>query len=196
MPDRDASAATQAILELLAGHQPADRAEAESLAQIRSLVADSPDPWSRHQYEPGHLTASAVVIDPERRRILLVFHEKLLRWVQPGGHFEPGEWEPTAAAAREALEETGMETRGPEPGDAAKPPLLDVDVHFIPARQDEPEHRHFDLRFLLVAEPGRLHAREGTADYLWAAPSDLAVLNLDPNLRRALAKIWDIVGSA
>ncbi len=35
---------------------------------------------------PGHLTGSALVVDPDDRRILLLFHAKLQRWLQPGGH--------------------------------------------------------------------------------------------------------------
>ena len=171
---------------LLREHQPVDAAEAESVAGILDLLAACADPWSRAGYVPGHLTASAVVVDGARaRNALLVFHQKLERWLQPGGHFEPGERDPAEAAAREAREETGLEVRWP-PG--AAPRLLDVDVHVIPARRDEPEHRHFDLRFLLLAE-GNPVAGEGVREARWIRREALEGLDLDPGLLRALNKV-------
>jgi 8-oxo-dGTP pyrophosphatase MutT (NUDIX family) len=77
----------------------------------------------------------------------LVLHAKLGRWLQPGGHADPvdnGSLENTAL--REAREETGLRVTSV---DSAP---IDVDVHVIPERKDEPEHRHLDVRFLLVAE--------------------------------------------
>ena len=57
-----------------------------------------------------HFCASAYIIDPETKKILLVKHKKLTRWVQPGGHIEPNEF-PEEAAIREAYEETGIKIK-------------------------------------------------------------------------------------
>lgn len=175
----------EAVLALLASHVPADAAEAESLARIGALVRDTSAPFDRAQGQPGHLTASAVVVDPERRRAALILHRKLRLWLQPGGHFEPGERDVLAAATREAREEIGVET-GPLPGG---PLLLDVDVHTIPARPGEPAHEHFDLRLLLVARSSAAHAGDGADAFRWVTPAEAAALDLDPGLRRALAKV-------
>jgi len=187
-----ASPALAAIEAVVAAHDPADPDEARDVARVRELLRATPAPLARDQHTPGHLTASAVVVDPERTRTLLVFHEKLARWLQPGGHLEPGEADPAEAARREALEETELETAHPEGG----PRLLDVDVHAIPARRDEPAHEHFDLRFLVVAAPGEARPGDGTAAVRWAAPEELGGLGLDPGLRRALAKVAWRGGSA
>ena len=173
---------------LLAQHQPADAAEQADLDRIRVLVSGTPYPRSRAQFEPGHLTASAVVLDARRQRTLLVFHAKLQRWLQPGGHFEPGEVEPLQVAQREAREETGLTTRPPQD----RPALLDVDVHAIPARKDEPAHEHFDLRFLLIADDDDAVVGDGVERVRWVAPPELDELGLDPGLRRALDKVWDL----
>jgi 8-oxo-dGTP pyrophosphatase MutT (NUDIX family) len=173
------------LLALLHDHAPADPAEAESLARIRALVRETPAPFERAQAAPGHLTASAVVVDPERRRAALILHRKLRLWLQPGGHFEPGERDPLQAAIREAREEIGVEA-GPLEGG---PVLLDVDVHTIPARPGEPAHEHFDLRFLLVARSEAAHAGDGADAFRWVTPAEAAALDLDPGLRRALAKV-------
>ena len=170
---------------LLDAHTPADGREADSLRRIQKLLKSAPDPYSRTLYVPGHLTASALVVDPDRERTLLIFHAKLRLWLQPGGHFEPGERDPWVSAAREVLEETRLPTRLPE----IEARLLDVDVHAIPARGAEPDHFHFDLRMLLVAE--HLPAQAGDAgvrEARWFTLRELAALDLDPGLGRALRK--------
>lgn len=186
----------------MSGHRCVDEAEADSQRRILALVEEAPDPRSRHHFEPGHLTASAVVVDHELTRALLIFHAKLSLWLQPGGHFEPTELDPLAAALREVEEETGIVAE-PYAGAALRPDadagaaalsLLDLDVHAIPARKSEPLHHHFDLRFLVVAPPGaQPRAGDGAEAIRWIeapAPSGPELpAELDPGLRRALNKV-------
>src|SRR4029453_15241807 len=79
----------------------------------------------------GHLTGSAITVSADGAHVLLLHHRKLDRWLQPGGHGDPGETTGEEGALREALEESGIEgltlhPRAPRP--------LDGDVHDIPAR--------------------------------------------------------------
>lgn len=57
---------------------------------------------------PGHLTASAAVLDAAGRRTLLTLHRKIGLWLQLGGHCEPDDPSLAAAALREATEESGI----------------------------------------------------------------------------------------
>lgn len=174
------------IAALIAAHAPADAAEEAAQREIAALLAAHDAPWRRDRFAPGHLTASAIVVDPARERALLVYHHKLQRWLQPGGHFEAHERDPAAVAAREVLEETHLAARWPE---ASAPTLLDVDVHVIPARKADPAHRHFDLRFLLVADHDQARAGDGTEAVRWIPLPLDRDLDLDPSLRRALLKL-------
>lgn len=54
-----------------------------------------------------HFCASAFVVNPVDRKILLVHHGIFNRWVQPGGHIE-NEETPEETAIREVYEETGV----------------------------------------------------------------------------------------
>lgn len=185
VPGGAAEAPREASLHaLLRRHAPADAKEARDLAEILAFIDRHPDPFDRGIVE-GHLTGSAVVVSAAGDRVLLLHHRKLRRWLQPGGHAEPGEREGEAVALREAREETGIEglalqTSAPRP--------LDVDVHPIPARGAEPAHRHLDLRYLVVA-PRDASLRRQVAEaraLRWFTWDDLAPLDLDPGLRRAL----------
>lgn len=135
------------LTELLAAHRPADEKERVDLATMRELAASLAEPFSRGQW-PAHFTGSAVVVTPDGARVCLVLHAKLQRWLQPGGHADAADGgSMEATALREAREETGCEVAL----HPAAPRPLDVDVHVIPARKADPEHRHLDVRYLVVA---------------------------------------------
>ncbi|HEY7413043.1 MAG TPA: NUDIX hydrolase [Vicinamibacteria bacterium] len=146
------------LRDILASHRPADADEARHLARIRAFVEAHADPFDRRTPE-GHLTGSAFVVAHDGARTLLLHHRKLERWLQPGGHADPGEADGETVALREAQEETGIAGLRLHPG-APRP--LDVDVHAIPARGAEPAHEHLDLRYLVLAPPGLALARQPT----------------------------------
>lgn len=180
----------RAALALLEAHRPGDDREACSIAEVRQLLTATASPCWREQFDPGHLTASAIVVEPASQRALLILHRKLGRWLQPGGHVEPDDPDPGAAALREVLEETGLQARHP----GGRPALVDVDVHPIPARKADPAHRHFDLRFRVEVSPEQVAlaaAGDGASAVRWVGPEeDLEALGADHSLRRALAKVW------
>ena len=184
-------ARVDALVSRLRAHRSEDAAEARDVARILEFVARHPDPFDRRIGE-GHLTGSAFVLTADGQRVLLLHHRKLDRWLQPGGHADPGETSGEAVALREVREETGLENVHLHP---AAPRPLDVDVHEIPARPGEPAHAHLDLRYLVVAGEGALTlAQEEAADLRWFGWDELEPLRLDPGLRRGLSKALRYVG--
>lgn len=95
----------------------------------------------------GHLTASALIVDPSRSAVLLTLHPRVGLWLQLGGHCEQHDASLLDAAAREAREESGIGSLSldPEP--------INLDVHPITCSLGVPS-RHFDVRFLAVAPAG------------------------------------------
>jgi 8-oxo-dGTP pyrophosphatase MutT (NUDIX family) len=168
-------------LRLLEQHHPEGADEAAQLRQMTQLLASTPEPFSREQFDPGHFTASALVVSPSARLVLLIAHPTLGLWLQPGGHIEPGDPSPLDAAFREVMEETGLAPR-------LEPILFDVDVHDIPARKADPAHRHFDLRFLALVEGAPEPAGAEGLESRWLHIAEAARLTTDASVRRMLDK--------
>jgi len=175
-----------ALVLALRRHLPADAEEARDRERILDFVVRHERPFDRKLRE-GHLTGSAITVSADGSRVLLLHHRKLDRWLQPGGHGDPGETTGEEVALREALEETGIAGLAL---DASAPRPLDVDVHDIPARGDEPAHQHLDLRYLVRAPEGArvLPALAELHEVRWVSWDETDALGPDHGLRRALAK--------
>jgi len=127
--------------------------ERELVDRFREFV-DTHEDCLLRSCAPGHITTSAWILSAAGDAALLTHHKKLGRWLQLGGHVD-GEAEVERACLREAQEESGMEVFTFEDWAGGQLVPLDLDVHWIPARKDEPEHEHYDLRFLLQAGPSQ-----------------------------------------
>ncbi|WP_199571042.1 NUDIX hydrolase [Streptomyces murinus] len=114
----------------------------------------------------GHVTASALVLDPERGRVLLTLHRKLRMWLQMGGHCEPGDATVAAAALREATEESGMAGLTLLPGGPVR-----LDRHPIPS----PCHWHYDVQYAALAPSGAVAAiSDESLDLRWFPYDEVA----------------------
>lgn len=183
--------ACEHILDLLERHQPAGPREGEAVEHVRTFVEAADAPLDRFN-EAGHVVASGLVASRTLDRVVLLHHRGLDRWLQCGGHAEPGETRPCKVARREALEETGFERVEVHP---LWEGLLDVDVHEIPATSRMPAHLHMDLRFLFQGDPDQAPSPpEGEAYEARWFPLDEArrSLALDGGLQRLLWKVHSL----
>lgn len=163
-----------------------DPVEKRHLKRMLALVEIGGDPFARDHFEPGHFTASAFVVSPDRSRVLLILHRKLKRWLQPGGHIDLDDGDPQRASMREVQEETGLQRLRPL-GDG----LLDVDVHAIPPLGDEPGHEHFDLRYCFTSDEQGSDESDEIDGLQWVALTEVASLKTDDSVRRAAARLLD-----
>src|SRR5258705_5067913 len=92
------------------------------------LLRATPHPFRRRQYTPGRITSSAVVFNPDASSVVIIWHHRLQRWLQPGGHVEENE-DPFVAAVREVPEETGIPQSSLHPIGGG---LIDISIHRIP----------------------------------------------------------------
>lgn len=158
--------------------------EKDALAPLAELLDTGAELTSRKEFR-GHVTAGAILADPDGR-ILHIRHLALQRWLLPGGHLEAADEVLLGAAQRELTEETGIPASVVIP--AGHRPIH-IDAHPIPASpaKDEPEHRHFDFRFLFrtSADVVELQTEEVTAA-AWRDAETVADVTLRDRVLRAL----------
>lgn len=157
---------------------------------ILMLLSASPEPFSRHQFTPGHITCTGLVISPDGERVLLVHHRRLDRWLLPGGHVEPEDAAIWETARREVVEETGADL---VPQFSA--PLVSLDVHGIPARRHEPYHLHHDLIFQFRARSAAIEVSPESRAVAWCAPAEFEAYDIPGNVRRAWMRTSSLLSS-
>jgi ADP-ribose pyrophosphatase YjhB (NUDIX family) len=148
--------------------------EKERLRRLHDFLRDTHDPgqvFHRKNFA-GHITASGFVLSADYKMLALVRHKFLNRCLQPGGHVETTDQNVLAAALREILEETGLQSCRHLPFHSDPLLPIDIDTHEIPAnpKKNEPKHLHHDFRFLFCAEgevDPRGRQQNGEGQWIW-----------------------------
>lgn len=157
-----------------------------------NLLRYSDAPFSRNQFAPGHLTCTALVFHPpaaspgvkeEPPKVLMMLHHRLRRWLLPGGHIEESDASLSGAAAREALEETLVQI---DPHRA--PVLVGIDVHGIPAKENEPFHLHHDLIWSFRALTSDIELTDEAPSIVWAGREDWEHLQVADSIRHSILR--------
>jgi 8-oxo-dGTP pyrophosphatase MutT (NUDIX family) len=172
----------------LAEWEPYDENQRELRTLFLDHLARHADGASRTCH-PDHLTGSAIVVDDDRRRVLLNLHRKYRIWVQFGGHCEELDGTLARAALREAVEESGIDDL------RLSGPIAQLSRHQVRCGPIQPSH-HLDVRYVAVAssgtEPRRSHE---SIDVRWFDPGapvgspDALPAGLDPDLRELIGRL-------
>lgn len=163
--------------------------EEEYRQRFLNLLQNEPHCFLR-KLEHGHITGSALIVSPNGKQVLLLHHRKLDRWLQPGGHAD-GDENVARVAEKEAREETGLQSIR-----LANPNILDLDIHSIPARGTDPEHLHYDIRFLFTAEPEEpLQQNRESKALAWLPLEEVSTrTGNNSSINRMLLKIPKVLG--
>lgn len=173
-------------LSLLKAYHPEDVAEQAFRTQMIAFVNRYPDTFTSRANTQGHLTTSAWITSPDCTKVLLIYHRKLQKWLQPGGHIEPSDPSLQAAALREAREESGLQNFA-----YATEGVFDLDIHPIPALGTDPGHLHLDIRFHLTASDmaALTPQQREVSQVQWFTLSELKEMELPPSLWRMARKV-------
>ena len=170
------------LLDQLSDYQAAHTGEAETVERFIRFVASQPECFER-SLAIGHITGSAWIVTPDGSEVLLTHHRKLDRWLQLGGHAD-GDPDVVAVALKEAREESGLEDF-----ELVGDGIFDLDIHPIPARKNEPEHLHYDVRYVFRATGQTdFTVSEESHDLRWVPIDEVQTLTTEESMLRMVRK--------
>ncbi|MCW2514937.1 MAG: hydrolase [Mycobacterium sp.] len=156
----------QSVVDTLSRWEPGDPAQDSLRHAVLAFVLARPDACQR-ACVPGHITASALVLDHTGTHTVLTLHPRLGRWVQLGGHCEESDADIAAAALREAEEESGIRGLTIDDMPAA------LHVHALTCSLGAPTH-HLDVQFVVRAPEGaEIAITDESLDLRWWPLNDL-----------------------
>ncbi|MBN6052366.1 NUDIX domain-containing protein, partial [Nonomuraea sp. RK-328] len=161
--------------------EPRNAVEAVDAERTREILDGPGGPWGRDT--PLHLTATALIVHPPTRRVLLRWHSRQHAWILVGGHADPGETDPLTIALREGAEETALADLTPWPDESP----LHLVIVAVPAAPHEPAHEHADLRFMLAtSSPEAVRPERADAPLRWLTMDEARELTTEANVRETL----------
>ncbi len=138
-----------ALLDELTAYTPFCPQEVQDREILCDWLKSSQDVFGRAN--PGHFTASAWVLSPDRQQVLMVYHNIYQSWSWMGGHAD-GDTDLCAVARREAQEESGLESLKLLQDGIFSLELLTVDGH-VKRGQYVSSHLHGNITYLFEADP-------------------------------------------
>jgi 8-oxo-dGTP pyrophosphatase MutT (NUDIX family) len=185
-PDKVPPMHRQSLKEQLADYATRHPEEGGTVDAFVRFVGSQPDCFCRG-LSIGHITGSAWVVNADGSEVLLTHHRKLDCWLQLGGHAD-GDPDVLAVAMKEAEEESGL-TDFTHIGTG----IFDIDIHPIPERKGEPEHLHYDVRYVLCAN-GSLDytVSDESHDLRWVGLDEVRSLTEESSMLRMVEK-WKAI---
>ena len=138
------------LLEELEQYRPWNEQEERDRTELLRRLRSGEDLYTRDN-SAGHLTASAWVVSPDRRRVLMAYHNIYDSWSWLGGHAD-GDHDLLAVAAREVREESGLTAVRPVSRSIYSVEILTVDGHEKRGAYVS-SHLHLNVTYLLEADP-------------------------------------------
>ncbi|MDP1974627.1 MAG: NUDIX hydrolase [Alphaproteobacteria bacterium] len=167
---------------LLNNYFPEDINEINYKQRILDFLSTHQNPFAR-SLKIGHFTASAFLLNTDKTKFLLMHHKKINLWLQPGGHCD-GNPDVLAVAIKEAQEESGIMEIIP-----ISTKIFDIDIHTFPGSEKDPEHYHYDVRFLLKTV-GNDHFIQNEESHAlrWVDLYSSSELSLEHSIKRMVHK--------
>lgn len=163
-------------------YEPFNEQEAGDLALILHCLRTEPEVFSREN-ALCHLTASAWIVNAQRNRVLMAYHNLYRSWAWLGGHAD-GETDLLAVALREAREESGITHVRPVSQEPFSVESLTVDGH-VKRGVYVSSHLHLNVTYLLEAdEADALCVKpDENSGVRWFAPAEALEACSEPWMR-------------
>ena len=173
------------LVEQIRAFQPWNQQEERDREELLRRLGSGEALYTRDN-AAAHLTASAWVVSPDRRQVLMAWHNLYGSWAWLGGHAD-GERDLLAVALREVREESGLTEVRPVSEDLYSLEILTVDGHEKHGRYVS-SHLHLNVTYLLEADPSAAirpkpdeNSRVG-----WFSPADAMAASSEPWFRERI----------
>lgn len=175
------------LVEQIRAFQPWNQQEERDREELLRRLGSGEALYTRDN-AAAHLTASAWVVSPDRRQVLMAWHNLYGSWAWLGGHAD-GERDLLAVALREVREESGLTSLRPVLPDIFSLEILTVDGHekrgiYVSS------HLHLNVTYLLEANPAdpvRQKPDENSA-VGWFGLEDAVAASTEPWFRERIYK--------
>lgn len=137
------------LIESIENYRPYNEQEQKDKEVILNCLKTQKDIFSREN-KLAHMTASAWVVNPQKTKVLMVYHNIYNSWSWLGGHAD-GQRNLLKAAMKEVREESGVKTLRPVSESIFSLEVLTVDGH-VKKGEYVSSHLHLNVTYLLEAE--------------------------------------------
>lgn len=171
------------LLHLINNYAPSEE-EKVFVKPFQDLILSGGRYLYRDHLVPGHITGSALLLSNDRTRVLMNHHKSLNKWLCFGGHAD-GEADILEVARREVVEESGIEDI-----EVISTTVFDLDIHPIPSnhRKGEPDHLHYDIRYVFVARDEAFKISDESLNLKWCGIDEASGLSSSSGMKRLLMK--------
>ena len=139
----------QKLIDQIEKYKPYNEQEEKDKILILDWIRNNKNAFLREN-TVAHMTASAWVVNKERNRVLMVYHNIYNSWSWLGGHAD-GETDLLSVAVREVKEEAGISDVRPVSEEIFSLESLTVDGHVKKGRYVS-SHLHLNVTYLLEAD--------------------------------------------
>ena len=169
----------QELMNQIDNYIPYNEQEEKDKALILEWIRQNENAFSREN-KVAHMTASAWVVNPERDKVLMVYHNIYDSWSWLGGHAD-GETDLLSVALREVKEEAGITKVHPVSEEIFSLESLTVDGH-VKKGIYVSSHLHLNATYLLEAdseEAVSIKADENSG-VAWFSPEEALARSTEP----------------
>lgn len=167
------------LTEQIRSYQPMNEQEERDKELILHCLETEKNIFTR-QNRLAHMTASAWIVNPERTKVLMAYHNIYHSWSWLGGHAD-GETDLLSVAIREVKEEAGIAHVRPVSENIFSLESLTVDGHVKKGKYIS-SHLHLNITYLLEAdseEDVRIKADENSG-VAWFTPEEALQKSTEP----------------
>lgn len=178
------------IIEQITKYNACNEQEQKDKETMLKFINSFEDVLTRDN-EFGHFTSSAWVVNKEKTKVLMIYHNIYDSWTWTGGHAD-GEDDLLNVAIREVCEETGIKNVVPVVEDVFSLEIICVNGH-VKREKYVSSHLHMNLTFLLEADENEtLYVKEDeNSGVKWVDIDEAVSISKEPWIKVIYQKIID-----